>query len=110
MADRLRPEYGVGVGSNGSQVTHLLTAFVGNGFIDGGICTEKPDPGDVDGYWVEPGKAGHGTAEAELQSKTSKAAQIEARQRSAAIRKVASDAIGTTAPRIRALGRCLGRS
>jgi hypothetical protein len=22
-------------------------------FIDGSFCTEKPDPGDVDGYWVE---------------------------------------------------------
>ena len=22
--------------------------------IDGSFCTEKPDPGDVDGYWVEP--------------------------------------------------------
>jgi hypothetical protein len=23
-------------------------------FIDGGFCTNKPDPGDIDGYWVEP--------------------------------------------------------
>src|ERR1035437_1577782 len=23
-------------------------------FIDGSFCTEKPDPGDVDGYWAEP--------------------------------------------------------
>jgi hypothetical protein len=23
-------------------------------FIGGSFCTEKPDPGDVDGYWVEP--------------------------------------------------------
>jgi hypothetical protein len=23
-------------------------------FIDGSFCTDKPDPGDVDGYWVEP--------------------------------------------------------
>ena len=23
-------------------------------FIDGSFCTEKPDPGDVDGYWLEP--------------------------------------------------------
>jgi hypothetical protein len=23
-------------------------------FIDGSFCTEEPDPGDVDGYWVEP--------------------------------------------------------
>ena len=22
-------------------------------FIDGSFCTEKPDPGDVDGYWVD---------------------------------------------------------
>ena len=21
-------------------------------YIDGSFCTEKPDPGDVDGYWV----------------------------------------------------------
>lgn len=23
-------------------------------FIDGSFCTEKPDPGDIEGYWVEP--------------------------------------------------------
>lgn len=23
-------------------------------YVDGGFCTEKPHPGDVDGYWVEP--------------------------------------------------------
>ena len=23
-------------------------------FIDGSFCSAKPDPGDVDGYWVEP--------------------------------------------------------
>jgi hypothetical protein len=23
-------------------------------FIDGSFCTDKPDQGDVDGYWVEP--------------------------------------------------------
>lgn len=22
--------------------------------IDGSFCSEKPDPGDIDGYWVEP--------------------------------------------------------
>lgn len=22
--------------------------------IDGSFCTEKPDPGDIDGYWLEP--------------------------------------------------------
>jgi hypothetical protein len=24
-------------------------------YIDGSFCTEKPDPGDIDGYWVEHG-------------------------------------------------------
>ncbi len=23
-------------------------------YIDGSFCTGKPDPGDIDGYWVEP--------------------------------------------------------
>jgi len=23
-------------------------------YIDGSFCTEKPDPGDIDGYWLEP--------------------------------------------------------
>ena len=23
-------------------------------YVDGTFCTEKPDPGDIDGYWVEP--------------------------------------------------------
>ena len=23
-------------------------------FIDGSFCSAKPDPGDIDGYWVEP--------------------------------------------------------
>ena len=23
-------------------------------YIDGSFCTSKPDPGDMDGYWVEP--------------------------------------------------------
>ena len=23
-------------------------------YIDGSFCTDKPDPGDIDGYWVEP--------------------------------------------------------
>jgi len=26
-------------------------------FLDGSCCTEKPDPGDIDGYWVEPDEA-----------------------------------------------------
>jgi hypothetical protein len=30
------------------------TTGIENIFIDGSFCTEKPDPGDVDGYWVEP--------------------------------------------------------
>jgi hypothetical protein len=25
-------------------------------YIDGSFCTEKPDPGDIDGHWVEPGE------------------------------------------------------
>ena len=24
------------------------------GYVAGSFCTEKPDPGDIDGYWVEP--------------------------------------------------------
>jgi len=23
-------------------------------YIDGSFCAEKPDPGDIDGYWIEP--------------------------------------------------------
>ena len=23
-------------------------------YVDGSFCTDKPDPGDIDGYWVEP--------------------------------------------------------
>ncbi len=23
-------------------------------YIDGSFCTDKPDPGDIDGYWLEP--------------------------------------------------------
>lgn len=23
-------------------------------YIGGSFCTEKPDPGDIDGYWIEP--------------------------------------------------------
>ncbi|HEX4136095.1 MAG TPA: hypothetical protein VHY84_15895 [Bryobacteraceae bacterium] len=30
------------------------TAGIEDIYIDGSFCTEKPDPGDVDGYWVEP--------------------------------------------------------
>ena len=28
-------------------------------YIDGSFCSEKPDPGDVDGYWVEPDLAAY---------------------------------------------------
>jgi hypothetical protein len=35
-------------------VTASWTAGIDDIFIDGSFCTEKPDPGDVDGYWVEP--------------------------------------------------------
>jgi hypothetical protein len=28
-------------------------------YIDGSFCTEKPDPGDIDGYWVEPDEGVH---------------------------------------------------
>lgn len=30
------------------------TAGIEEIYIDGSFCTEKPDPGDIDGYWVEP--------------------------------------------------------
>jgi hypothetical protein len=37
---------------------HAVEAFWAAGikeiYIDGSFCTEKSDPGDVDGYWVEP--------------------------------------------------------
>ena len=37
---------------------HAVEAFWAAGieeiYIAGSFCTEKPDPGDVDGYWVEP--------------------------------------------------------
>jgi hypothetical protein len=26
-------------------------------YVDGSFCTDKPDPGDIDGYWVEPDEA-----------------------------------------------------
>lgn len=35
-----------------------VEAFWGAGideiYVDGSFCTERPDPGDIDGYWVEP--------------------------------------------------------
>jgi hypothetical protein len=35
-------------------VEGLWAADIREIYIDGSFCTEKPDPGDVDGYWVEP--------------------------------------------------------
>jgi hypothetical protein len=35
-------------------VEALWAAGIEEIYIDGSFCTEKPDPGDVDGYWVEP--------------------------------------------------------
>src|SRR6201985_1437616 len=37
-----------------AAVKAFWTAGVEDIFIDGSFCTEKLDPGDVDGYWVEP--------------------------------------------------------
>ena len=37
-----------------AAVKALWAAGVEDIFIDGSFCTEKLDPGDVDGYWVEP--------------------------------------------------------
>ena len=37
-----------------AAVTAFWKAGIEDIFIDGSFCTEKPDPGDVDGYWVEP--------------------------------------------------------
>ena len=37
-----------------SAVRAFWAAEIEEIFIDGSFCTEKPDPGDVDGYWVEP--------------------------------------------------------
>ena len=37
-----------------AAVSAFWTAGIEDIFIDGSFCTEKPDPGDVDGYWVEP--------------------------------------------------------
>jgi hypothetical protein len=37
-----------------AAVAAFWTAGIEDIVIDGSFCTEKPDPGDVDGYWVEP--------------------------------------------------------
>jgi hypothetical protein len=40
-----------GIASRGESV---LGGWHEDIFIDGSFCTEKLDPSDVDGYWVEP--------------------------------------------------------
>ena len=37
-----------------SPVKAFWAAGIEEIYIDGSFCTEKPDPGDIDGYWVEP--------------------------------------------------------
>lgn len=37
-----------------SAVEAFWNAGIEQIYIDGSFCTEKADPGDVDGYWVEP--------------------------------------------------------
>ena len=37
-----------------TAVEALWAAGVQEIYLDGTFCTEKPDPGDIDGYWVEP--------------------------------------------------------
>jgi len=37
-----------------SAITAFWAAGIQEVYIDGSFCTEKPDPGDVDGYWLEP--------------------------------------------------------
>jgi hypothetical protein len=37
-----------------AAVRAFWSAGIEDIYIDGSFCTEKPDPGDVDGYWVEP--------------------------------------------------------
>jgi Family of unknown function (DUF6932) len=37
-----------------AAIEALWAAGVEQIFVDGSFCTEKPDPGDIDGYWVEP--------------------------------------------------------
>jgi len=37
-----------------SAVAAFRAAGIREIYIDGSFCTEKPDPGDIDGYWVEP--------------------------------------------------------
>ena len=37
-----------------AAVRAFWAAGIAEIYIDGSFCTEKPDPGDIDGYWVEP--------------------------------------------------------
>jgi len=37
-----------------AAVQALWAAGIREIYIGGSFCTEKPDPGDIDGYWVEP--------------------------------------------------------
>jgi hypothetical protein len=37
-----------------SAVEAFWAAGISDIYIDGSFCTEKPDPGDIDGYWVQP--------------------------------------------------------
>jgi hypothetical protein len=37
-----------------ASVRAFWSAGIEEIYVDGSFCTEKPDPGDVDGYWVEP--------------------------------------------------------
>lgn len=40
-----------------AAVNSFWAAGIEEIYIDGSFCTEKPDPGDIDGYWVEPDPA-----------------------------------------------------
>ena len=42
-----------------AAVEALWAAGVEQIFLDRSFCTEKPDPGDIDGYWVEPDDGVH---------------------------------------------------
>ena len=37
-----------------AAVEASCAAGVQDSYIDGSFCTETPDPGDIDGYWVDP--------------------------------------------------------
>ena len=38
-----------------AAVQAFWAADIAEVYIDGSFCTEKPDPDDIDGYWIEPG-------------------------------------------------------